>query len=167
MKINKTILFLIVAVGIISADSQIQNAIFGNPSINDVCPILGSKYYVLVSESGWVYICDNSGRDTLLSKLLNAEYVLTDVCFADSLVGWVVGYKRDEPNKLRGAIWKTVNRGRTWFYQISPPFPPDIQVPFLGVGASNRFNVWITCGNGYELRTDDGGVNWAITPKKQ
>ena len=167
MNRNKTIFFLIVLVGILSADVETQKSIFTNPSINDVCQIPETNLYVLVSDSGWVYFCDRYNQNEAESIRIATDYILTGVCFADSLVGWVVGYKRDEPNKLRGAIWKTVNRGRTWFYQISPPFPPDIQVPFLGVGASNRFNVWITCGNGYELRTDDGGVNWAITPKKQ
>jgi photosystem II stability/assembly factor-like uncharacterized protein len=166
MSLNKTIFFLIVAVGIISAVNETHKSVFMNPSINDFGQIPGIKYYALVSESGWVYICDYDGRDTLLSKQLSTEYVLTGVCFADTAVGRVVGYKRDEPNKLKGAIWKTINQGRSWFIQIPPPFPPDIPAPFLDVEAVNRYIVWITCGNDYILRTMDGGVEWRISRKK-
>jgi photosystem II stability/assembly factor-like uncharacterized protein len=165
MSINKAIFILIVAVGTIPAVNETHNSVFMNPSINDFGQIPGTKYYALVSKSGWVYICDYEGKDTVLSKQLSTEYILTGVCFPDSLVGYVVGYKRDEPNKSKGAIWKTTNRGCTWFYQISPSFP--MPTPFLDIEAVNQYVVWITCGNDYVLRTIDGGVNWAITPKKQ
>jgi photosystem II stability/assembly factor-like uncharacterized protein len=166
MSLNKTIFFLIVAVGIISADIETQKAIFRNSSINDVCRIPETNKYALVSDSGWVYFCDRYNQNEAESIRISTDYILTGVCFADTAVGYIVGYKRNEPDKSRGAIWKTTNQGRSWFYQIPPPFPPDIPAPFLDVEAVNRYIVWITCGNDYVLRTIDGGVNWRISRKK-
>jgi hypothetical protein len=166
MTINKAILFLIVAISIISADIETQKSVFTNPSINDVCQIPETNQYVLVSDSGWVYFYDRYYQIEAESIRITTDYILTGVCFPDTLVGYVVGYKRDEPDKSRGAIWKTINRGHTWFYQIPPSFLPDIPAPFLDVEAINRYVVWITCGNDYFLRTIDGGVNWQISRKK-
>ena len=168
MYLNKTMISLIsiLAVGIISADTETQNAIFSDPSINDVCRIPVTNKYVLVSDSGWIYFCDRYNQNEAENIRISTDYILTGVCFPDTLVGYVVGYKRDEPDKDRGAIWKTTNRGRTWFYQIPPSFPPDIPAPLLDVEAVNRYIVWITCGNDYFLRTRDGGVNWRISRKK-
>jgi hypothetical protein len=165
MSLIKTTIFLIVVVGFISADTETQKSIFNNPSINDVCQIPETNQYVLVSDSGWVYFCDRYNQNEAESIRITTDYILTGVCFPDTLVGFVVGYKRDEPDKNKGAIWKMINRGRTWFIQIPAPFP--FPTPFLDVEAVSRYVVWITCANGYELRTIDGGVNWLITPKKQ
>lgn len=164
MTINKAILFLIVAVSIISANTETKKSMVSNPSINDVCQIPETNQYVLVSDSGWVYFCDQYNQSEAESIRITTDYILTGVCFPDTLVGYVVGYKRDEPDKSRGAIWKTINRGHTWFYQIPPPFP--MPTPFLDVYAVNSQVVWISCGNDYFLRTIDGGVNWRISRKK-
>jgi len=166
MFLNKTIIFLIVAFGIISADTETQKFIFDNPSINDVCRIPETNKYVLVSDSGWVYFCDRYNQSEAESIRISAEYILTGVCFADTAIGYVVGYKRDEPNKDKGAIWKTINQGRSWFYQIPPSFPPEIPAPFLSIKTVNRYIAWVICGNDYILRTIDGGVNWRLTPRK-
>lgn len=166
MIISKTIIFLIVAVGIISADIETQKAIFRDSSINDVCRIPETNKYVLVSDSGWVYFCDRYNQNEAESIRITTDYTLTGVSFPDTLVGYIVGYKRDEPDKNKGAIWKTINCGRTWFYQIPPSFPPDIPAPFLSIKAVNRYVVWITCGNDYILRTIDGGVSWQRAIKK-
>jgi photosystem II stability/assembly factor-like uncharacterized protein len=165
MSLNKTIFFLIVAVGIISADIETQKAIFRNSSINDVCRIPETNKYALVSDSGWVYFCDRYNQNEAESIRISTDYILSGVCFADTLVGWVVGYKRDEPDKFKGAIWKTINKGVSWIrLPHIPPFP--FPTPFLDIEAVNRYIVWISCANGYTLRTKDGGVNWLITPKK-
>ncbi|MDH5684255.1 MAG: hypothetical protein OEZ20_07310 [candidate division WOR-3 bacterium] len=166
MNRNNAIFFLIVAISIISADTETQKSMVSNPSINDVYCIPEINKYVLVSDSGWVYFYDRYNQSEAESIRITTDYILIGVCFPDTLVGFVVGYKRDEPDKLRGAIWKTINRGHTWFYQIPPSFPPDIPAPFLEVEAVNRYVVWITCGNDYFLRTIDGGVNWQISRKK-
>ncbi len=168
MNRNKTIFFIIVAVGIISADTETQKAIFSNPSINDVCRIPETNKYVLVSDSGWVYFCDRYNQTEAESIRITTDYILTGVCFADTLVGWVVGYKRDEPDKDKGAIWKMINNSISWIRlpQIQiPAFPLPIR--FVDIEAVNQYVVWVTCENGYELRSIDGGVNWHITPKKQ
>lgn len=136
-----------------------------NPSINDVCRIPETNKYVLVSDSGWVYFCDRYNQSEADSIRITTDYVLTSVCFPDTLVGYVVGYKRDEPNKDKGAIWKMINKGVNWIRQPQiPSFP--LPTPFLDVEAVNRYVVWITCGNDYFLRTIDGGVNWRISRKK-
>ncbi|MFB0509441.1 MAG: WD40/YVTN/BNR-like repeat-containing protein [bacterium] len=165
MFLNKTIIFLIVVFGIISADTETQKFIFDNPSINDVCRIPETYKYVLVSDSGWVYFCDRYNQSEAESIRITTDYILTGVCFADTAIGYVVGYKRDEPNKDKGAIWKTINKGVSWIRlpQI-PSFP--LPTPFLDVEAVNRYVVWVTCGNDYVLRTIDGGINWRISRKK-
>jgi len=167
MSINKAIFFLIVAVGIISANIETQKSVFGNPSINDVCRIPETNKYVLVSDSGWVYFCDRYNQNEAESIRITTEYILTGVCFADTLVGWVVGYKRDEPDKFEGAVWKTINKGVSWVRLPQPHIPQlPFPTPFLDVDAVNRYVVWITCGNDYFLRTIDGGINWLISRKK-
>ena len=98
------------------------------------------------------------------------EYNFTGVSFANENVGWIVGYKRDEPDKWKGIILTTTDGGNNWSPQTPPSFPGNIQVPFLKVQAvpsapGDQF-VWISCGHGYVIRTIDGGVNWRISRKK-
>jgi photosystem II stability/assembly factor-like uncharacterized protein len=93
------------------------------------------------------------------------EYNFTGVSFANENVGWIVGYKRDNPDKWRGIILRTIDGGDTWSPQTSPSFPGNIQVPFLKVEAVDIETGWISCGNGYVLRTTNGGYTWRRTHK--
>jgi hypothetical protein len=165
MNINKTVFFLIVVVGILSAGVETQKSVVSNPSINDICRIPETNKYVLVSDSGWVYFCDRYNLNEAESIRITTDFVLTGVCFPDSLIGYVVGYKRDEPNKSKGAIWKMINKSVSW---IRLPQIPSFPLPtrFLDVEAVNQYVVWVTCENDYELRTIDGGVNWEVKSKK-
>jgi photosystem II stability/assembly factor-like uncharacterized protein len=95
------------------------------------------------------------------------QYDLCGVSFADASHGWIVGNKRDEPDKGRGVVFSTRRGGNTatdWIWSC-PVVRPDVNVPFVKVEALDIRHVWVTCGDGYMLYTNDGGANWAVTAR--
>ena len=127
--------------------------------------------YVAVGSYGRVIRLNKFGKNFVDSHTIgNGDWDLTGVSFAPGKdTGWIVGYKRDDPylpDRWKGAIWKTPDRGGNWSPQTPPSFPGNIAVPFLDVHAVNSQDVWISCGNGYVIRTTDGGGHWRRTVSK-
>jgi photosystem II stability/assembly factor-like uncharacterized protein len=72
---------------------------------------------------------------------------ITDVAWADDLVGWVVGD--------RGTILKTTDGGATWVAQAS-----GTDTMLVAVAAVDVNVVWIAGERGLVLRSTDGGATW-------
>lgn len=118
------------------------------------------------------------GDSGIVLKMMNndttARYVvgkgLYDLCgvsFADPDHGWIVGSKRDEPNQRSGVVFSTKRGGSEatdWIWSC-PVIRPDVNVPFVKVEALGMRHVWVTCGDGYMLYTNDGGARWVVTAK--
>jgi photosystem II stability/assembly factor-like uncharacterized protein len=59
----------------------------------------------------------------------------------------------------------------TWTRVLENGLPPEVKrvdapVPFLDVKVVDTNKVWVSCGNGYLMRSTDGGVSWLLTPRK-
>ena len=96
------------------------------------------------------------------------QFDLCGVSFASANHGWIVGNKRDEPSKGSGIILSTRrggNEAKDWVWSC-PVVRPDVNVPFVDVQALSTRHVWVTCGGGHMLYTNDGGARWAVTAKR-
>ena len=139
------------------------------PTWNDVCCVMESGDTVrwAVGDSGKVLKMVNG--DTAVGYVIGrGQYDFCGVSFADVNHGWIVGNKRDEPNRGSGVVLSTRrggNEARDWVWSC-PVIRPDINVPFLKVQALSSRHVWVTCGDGYMLYTNDGGARWAVTAKR-
>lgn len=139
------------------------------PTWNDVCSLT-------VGGNDVRWAVGDSGRALkVVDGDVSAEYVIGrgqfDLCgvsFADAGHGWIVGNKRDDAERGRGVVFRTATGGdssQTWTASC-PVIGPDINVPFLQVQALDARHVWVTCGDGYMLYTNDGGVRWAVAAKR-
>lgn len=94
------------------------------------------------------------------------DYHFNDVCAVGSYV-WIVGQKKDAPNKYMGVILRTIDGGSTWEYRLATmmpainstiaPFTPFLQVKFDQNGVVG----YIACGNGNVLMSPDRGASWS------
>jgi photosystem II stability/assembly factor-like uncharacterized protein len=134
----------------------------------------GFANFWIVGDSGLVvrYKGDISGTYPIPLKLddvqgseqiLNSTHNLMSVSFAGRDTGWIVGYVNGGDSIWKGVIWKTTNGGDNWsrFSDNNLPQLP-ILTPFLKVQLINSQKIWISCGNGYVLRTVNGGQTWDI-----
>jgi photosystem II stability/assembly factor-like uncharacterized protein len=141
-----------------------------SPTWNDTCSVCvrGTTVRWAVGDGGRVLKMVNG--DTTAGYIVGkGQYDLCGVSFADANRGWIVGGKREEPERARGAIFRTTTGGRgpeAWT-ACCPAIRPDVQVPFLKVQAMDVRHVWVTCGGGYMLYTNDGGARWAVTAKQK
>jgi photosystem II stability/assembly factor-like uncharacterized protein len=182
MRISKITIFVILFIGIVHILNAQVAEVFpvhyrdNGPTLNDVCcldltPTSDQVSFIAVGNQGWIYRLINRGLDVLDSlQIGNGEYDLTGVSLGSSTTGWAVGYKRESTAtgpKWQGAIWKSTDRGQTWTQQFNiTGLPPSIPIPFLRVYATSSSIAWISCGNGYVLRTTDGGDVWRRTSAK-
>jgi photosystem II stability/assembly factor-like uncharacterized protein len=97
------------------------------------------------------------------------SYDFKSVCFVDANNGWIVGYRNaDETttrkNKYKGIILRTADSGDTWTQMLNPfSGTADSLTPFLKVKMTyygGSYRGYISCGNGYVLKTLNGGQNW-------
>jgi len=80
-------------------------------------------------------------------------YLIYDVNFASSSVGWAVGYS--EISGL-GSILKTTNSGSSWTLQSSPD-EIIYSVRFISTSVG-----WAVGQGGAIYKTTDGGTNWSL-----
>ena len=139
------------------------------PTWNDVCSLTvgNNDVHWAVGDSGKVLKTVNG--DTSAGYVIGkGPYNLCGVSFADTNHGWIVGYKRDEPERWRGVVFRTTTGGdspQEWTATF-PVVRPGIDAPFLKVQAVSPQRVWLTYNGGYILRSNDGGVNWLVTAKR-
>lgn len=139
------------------------------PTWNGLCSLSvgGAVVHWAVGDSGKVLksVCGDTSTEYTIGK---GQFDLTGVSFADAKHGWVVGSKREDPGRGRGVIFSTTTGGerpKGWIASC-PVIRPDDNVPFLKVQAMDIRHVWVTCGDGYMLYSNDGGANWAVTAKR-
>jgi photosystem II stability/assembly factor-like uncharacterized protein len=135
------------------------------PRWNDTCSLSvhGTTVRWAVGDSGNV-LKRVDGDTTAEYVVGRGQYDLCSVSFADENHGWIVGQKRDDPERGRGVIFRTTTSGdssRAWTATF-PVIRPDAGVPFLKVEALDLRHVWVTCADGYMLYTNDGGANWLV-----
>ncbi len=120
-----------------------------------------------VGDSGKV-IKRVSGGISTEYVLGRGQFDLLSVSFADAKRGWIVGNKREDPECGRGVVFSTITGGagpQAWTASC-PVVRPGISVPFLKVQALDIRHVWVTCGEGYMLYSNDGGVRWVVAAKR-
>jgi photosystem II stability/assembly factor-like uncharacterized protein len=136
---------------------------------NDRCSlsIHGATVRWAVGDSGKVLKMVNG--DTSAGYVIGrGQFDLCSVSFSDPDHGWIVGNKREDPERGRGVIFRTAAGGdgsQAWTASC-PVIRPDINVPFLKVQALDVRHVWVTCGDGHVLYSNDGGTRWAVTAKR-
>ncbi len=81
------------------------------------------------------------------STIKCGKYSIRDICFSDSLNGWIVGDS--------GTIYSTNNRGTTWTQQVA-----GIKNNLNSVASTNPSQVWIAGDSGIILHSSDSGKNW-------
>ncbi len=136
------------------------------PTWNDVCSLSvdGTFGRWAVGDSGRVLRMAD-GDSSVGYVIGRGQFDLCSVSFADVNHGWIVGNKRDEPDRGSGIIFSTKRGGNgatDWVWSC-PVVRPDVNVPLLKIQAMDIRHVWVTCGDGYMLYTNDGGARWAVT----
>jgi len=146
---------------------EIRPPRINDPNLNAITkqPLPDGFTFLAVGDRGRVFKIDGVQGYVIDSMTpLSDMYNFTGVSFAPySYIGWIVGYRRDN---WRGVILKTTDGGNSWISQSYPPFPDNINIPFLDVWAVSENIVWISCAHGYVLRTTNGGRNWRRTQEK-
>jgi len=149
------------------------------PTFNAVAVTVGTVgsdvFAYCAGENGllerWRYVDGHRNGDPETVNLPNAEnYNLTGISLTDypypHPVGYIVGYNISDPNypKWTGAIWYTING---FFWQRLSNIPSfSIPTPFLDVHTVDGVNVWVSCGNGYVIRSTNSGEDWSIAQNK-
>ena len=139
------------------------------PTWNDVCSLAVGNTDVrwAVGDSGKVLktVGDVIRLEYILGR---GQFNLQSVSFADADHGWIVGHKRDDPERMRGVVFRTTTGGggpQAWTAAF-PAIRPGVKVPFLKVQTVSAMRVWVKCGDGYQLRSCDGGLNWLVAAKR-
>jgi photosystem II stability/assembly factor-like uncharacterized protein len=139
------------------------------PTWNDTCSVgvHGTTVRWAVGDSGRVLkVAD--GDTTAEYVVGRGQFDLYGVSFADAKHGWIVGNKRHDPEGGRGVVFRTTAGGedsQAWIASC-PVVRPDVNVPFVKVQALSPRHVWVTCGSGYMLYTNDGGEGWLVAAKR-
>ena len=95
-----------------------------------------------------------------VAGIVQEDWDFHGVFFLNSNIGWVVGENNRDPNNHLGIVLKTTNGGQTWLISWPSPPPGVGAIPFYDVHFANQRHGWISAGEGYKLRTNDGGDTW-------
>jgi len=163
-------LFLVaLAVAPVVADDDSLSCGSSGSTWNGVCSLAvgGVDVRWAVGDSGKVLKTVN-GDTTARYVIGRGQFDLCGVSFADAKHGWIVGNTREDPERGSGVIFSTTTGGeisQAWIASC-PVVRPDINVPFLKVQPLDIRHVWLTCGDGYMLYSNDGGARWAVAAKR-
>ncbi|MDP8208063.1 MAG: YCF48-related protein, partial [Candidatus Electryonea clarkiae] len=109
----------------------------------------------IVGDFGEIYRTFDGGMNWVEQSYGFKSY-LYDICFIDSLVGWVVGYNFSQSDSLR-SISKTNNGGLTWSYQETGlENEPHLRAVFF----IDEQTGWIGGDHGIFMKTEDSGESW-------
>lgn len=145
----------------------------GGPAFNDITPAPpppgdNTIYLWIVGDSGKLLYANGLTGEILIDTAIYPDYNFTGVSNAGRMT-WIVGYKRDEPDKWKGIIlynfapdgnlsWKRISE--SLYDSLLPFLPYSFPTPFLDVKAVNEDIAWVSCGNGLVLKTQDKGRTW-------
>ena len=168
------VLILLVGVNWIIAEEDIVYETDGTESselvrdgrtLNAIFPYQGTDghaWFWIVGDSGLVLRYREASE--MESRVLNVNHNLMSVSFANVNVGWIVGYINNGDSMWKGVIYKTENGGANWArvpdLNIHLQSEILLRTPLLKVQAYSVTDVWISCGNGYVIRTTNGGADW-------
>jgi photosystem II stability/assembly factor-like uncharacterized protein len=140
------------------------------PTRHDACSLSVRRAVMLWAVGDCGKVLKMLDGDTSAGYVIGkGQYDLCGVSFADASHGWIVGSKREDPERGRSVVFKTTTGGdgsQAWTASC-PVIRPDINAPFLKVEALDVRHVWLTCGDGYMLYSNDGGVRWAVAARRR
>ncbi len=111
-----------------------------------------------VGDQGKVFKIVNGDIESEFT-LGNGGYDLHGVSFfPGGQTGYIVGYKRDTPDRWKGIVFRTLSGGTYWESRY-PQVQDGICVPFLKVQCVPSHYVWVTCGDGFVLWSNEW-TNW-------
>ncbi len=166
--VSSLFLVALAATPVVATDDSLGCGSSGS-TWNDVCSLAvgGADVRWVVGDSGNVLKTVDGGTQAGYT-VGRGQFDLCGVSFADANHGWIIGNKREDPGRGRGVVFRTTTGGdgpQAWMASC-PVVRPDINVPFLKVEALDVRHVWLTCGDGYMLYSNDGGVRWAVAAKR-
>lgn len=149
--------------------------IWGQPALRAISEDVSgfnSGHHFAVGDNGWIFYLEN-GKIKDRGNYPWSDYNFTGVSFTNTKTGFIVGYKKNEPDKWKGVVLKTTGDGEdprfwNWTPVLYSTDIPEMVLPtaFLDVKAVDNV-VWVSCANGQVLRSPDGGNTWYVyTPAK-
>lgn len=141
-----------------NSSSQGSHNYQGISVINDSLVWVVGKDYQVWKRTGSVH---NPSWAQITSIPNYTNYHFMDVWFVNASTGYVVGYKKNTPNKYRGVAFKTISAGATWSPLILPT--TQIETPCLAVCFASAQRGYISCANGKIWKTTNSGGTWIAT----
>jgi len=135
------------------------------PALNDVCALEvdGHAVFWAVGDQGRVFkIVDGQLTDSFTVGWGNYDFHGVSA-FPGGETVYVVGYKRDTPDRWQGIVFRTLLGGAQWDYRI-PPVPSGVKLPLLKVQCVPDHYLWASCGNGTVLWSNDWYTWWPYRP---
>jgi photosystem II stability/assembly factor-like uncharacterized protein len=130
--------------------------------LNDVCAV--TKWVAwAVGDNGVVLERTQAGQwqSVTISGITQSDWDFQGVFFCNASLGFIVGEKNAPPDIHKCVILKTENGGGQWDKQeLDPPHAAIPPTAFYDVYFTSPEIGWISAGNGYTLRTTDGGNVW-------
>jgi photosystem II stability/assembly factor-like uncharacterized protein len=140
-----------------------------NENLNDVSAVSNWVAWA-VGDNGTVLKRTQAGQwqSVTISVITQSDWDFQGVFFYNASLGFIVGEKNAPPEIHKGIILRTENGGGQWDKQEpDPPHAATPPTPFYDVYFTDGNSGWISAGNGYVLRTLDGGDFWEWNSVKE